>query len=148
MPKEITMNININSNYTITQTAHLLGISQSQVRRLLKCGKIKEYVPYIPSSKGARFVEGESLLAYKNTILQETIIPTRSAKYGMKIPEAAVKLGVSQDWIRSRIRAGILSAKKIGRVIYISNRSINALFKQAARLPFERSLDRPLFFKI
>ena len=122
--------INIHAYYSVLQAAHLLDISQTQVRRLLKCGKIKEHFPYVPSSKGARFVDGESLLSYRNKILQEKIIPIRSTKFGMKIPEVAIKLGVSQDWIQDRIKEGSLSAKKIGKSTYISHQSIRALFRQ------------------
>lgn len=104
---------------TICQAAAKLALSESQVWRLAKRGVLQICDGIVPKS------------VYESGVVelnrQMKAVSPRKERQGLTIPQTAIKLGVSSDWIRSSIKKGTIKMQQLGRVYYIPQSEIERL---------------------
>jgi excisionase family DNA binding protein len=99
---------------SICQAAAKLCVSETHVRRLIKKGILK-----VPGKQRPQAVFESSVLSLKQKL---DVNGVRKAKSSLSIPQMAVRIGVSTDYIRALIVNGTIDAQLIGRQFYIPAR--------------------------
>lgn len=114
----------MNGILSACQAASLLGVSMTQVYRLIRRGDLCECKGLNLPNK-AKAVLKDSVLRYKK---KNELQGPQKPEHLLTIPQAASKIGASPDWIRSIIKNGRLKAVLIGRSLYIAPIEISRAF--------------------
>jgi excisionase family DNA binding protein len=99
----------------IRDAASILGVSETQVRRLIESNKLKLCKGVKPQS------------VYKDDVLLMKSDRGHKQHPCLSIPQLASKLGVSTDWVRSQIKQKYIDAKLLGRQYCIPEREVERL---------------------
>ena len=116
--------IDVSKTYSILETATLLNISMSGVVRLLRNGHLQETCAELTLRK-KKFVTGASVALCKKKMIARGIEP-QIKNLWVTLPEAAVILGTSIDWVRSELKKGRFEKASllIGKRQYLSKRAL------------------------
>lgn len=109
--------------FTVSEAASELGVSTTQVRRLIKKCDLVIY-DKIDLPKNAVAVTKCSVLNIKKKMREMG----KEKCFGLlTIPQSAIKLGCSPDWIRTLIKSERLHYTVIGRTFFIHESCLNDL---------------------